>query len=288
MREIIVVGAGVIGLTSAIRLLEAGHRVRILARDFPPHTTSDVAGAIWYPYEAYPTGRVLPWAVRSLEVYGELAKLRGSGVRWITLTELYRQSAEHTWWDETALKVSRPAAASLPPGIQDARRARIPLIEIPVYMPQLVERFLAAEGKFEQVELGGRVELASLAEVVINCSGLGSRLLANDPGVFPIRGQVVRVRAPGVDSYLLEATPDALTHIFPRTQDCVLGGTVEYDNWSLEPEDSTTEAILRRTSALLPELNQAEVLESAVGLRPGRREVRLEAEKIGGSTIIHN
>ncbi len=46
MRRVIVVGAGVVGLTSAVRLLEAGHRVDVVARDLPLETTSAVAAAL--------------------------------------------------------------------------------------------------------------------------------------------------------------------------------------------------------------------------------------------------
>ena len=61
-REVIVVGCGVSGLSSGIRLLESGFDVRIVARELPPHTTSDVAAAIWYPYLAAPAERVMRWA----------------------------------------------------------------------------------------------------------------------------------------------------------------------------------------------------------------------------------
>ena len=44
-----VLGAGVVGLSTARVLQERGFHVRIYAREFPPHTTSDVAGAEWSP-----------------------------------------------------------------------------------------------------------------------------------------------------------------------------------------------------------------------------------------------
>ena len=46
------VGAGVIGMTCAVRLAEDGHRVEVLARDLPLETTSVVAAALWCPYLA--------------------------------------------------------------------------------------------------------------------------------------------------------------------------------------------------------------------------------------------
>jgi len=48
--RVIVVGAGVIGLSCAVRLAERGLEVHILARDLPLETTSAVAAAVWYPY----------------------------------------------------------------------------------------------------------------------------------------------------------------------------------------------------------------------------------------------
>ncbi len=48
--EVAVLGSGVLGLSTSARVLqERGFRVRIYAREFPPHTTSDVAGAEWSP-----------------------------------------------------------------------------------------------------------------------------------------------------------------------------------------------------------------------------------------------
>ena len=61
MSRVIVVGAGVVGLSCAIRLQEAGHHVDVLARDLPLETTSAVAAAIWYPYRAFPVERVTAW-----------------------------------------------------------------------------------------------------------------------------------------------------------------------------------------------------------------------------------
>ena len=62
MSKVIVVGAGVVGLTCAVRLLEAGHAVDVVARDLPLETTSAVAAALWYPFRAYPFERVTAWS----------------------------------------------------------------------------------------------------------------------------------------------------------------------------------------------------------------------------------
>ena len=69
MSRICVVGAGVIGLSCAVQLLEAGHRVDVVARDLPLETTSAVASALWYPYRALPQDRVTAWSRTSYAVF---------------------------------------------------------------------------------------------------------------------------------------------------------------------------------------------------------------------------
>ena len=90
MRRVIVVGAGVVGLSCAVRLLEAGHRVDVVARDLPLETTSAVAAALWYPYRALPQDRVTAWSATSYAVFERLAADERTGVRMLTGTEVLR------------------------------------------------------------------------------------------------------------------------------------------------------------------------------------------------------
>lgn len=48
-RKVMVVGCGVIGLTTGLILLREGHSVTIITKASPPDTTSNAAGAFWYP-----------------------------------------------------------------------------------------------------------------------------------------------------------------------------------------------------------------------------------------------
>jgi D-amino-acid oxidase len=57
----------------------------------------------------------------------------------------------------------------------------------------------------------------------------------------------------------------------------------------LEINPQTAQEILEKCRLLEPALSQAAILGHAVGLRPGRREVRLELEWLaGGRAVIHN
>ena len=98
MARVTVVGAGVVGLTCAVRLLEDGHRVDVLARDLPLETTSAVAAAIWYPYRALPFDRVLAWSARSYEVFVGLADVAGAGVALRGGVEVFATPQEDPWW----------------------------------------------------------------------------------------------------------------------------------------------------------------------------------------------
>ena len=88
MSRVTVLGAGVSGLTCAVRLLEEGHDVRIVARDLPPATTSAVAGAVWFPYRAAPNERTGPWARASHRRFAKLAEQGDSPVSMVEMTML--------------------------------------------------------------------------------------------------------------------------------------------------------------------------------------------------------
>src|SRR5215510_282350 len=81
VEPVVVVGAGVSGLTTAICLAEAGFDVRVWAADPPRHTTSMVAGALWGPSFQEPVAKTLAWTRRSLRDFTVLARDPRSGVR---------------------------------------------------------------------------------------------------------------------------------------------------------------------------------------------------------------
>ncbi|HXU29516.1 MAG TPA: FAD-dependent oxidoreductase, partial [Thermoanaerobaculia bacterium] len=77
---VVVLGAGVSGLSSGIELLLRGYQVEIWARDPPAATTSAVAGAVWFPFHAAPAERVGGWAKETYDRLKELAVDPESGV----------------------------------------------------------------------------------------------------------------------------------------------------------------------------------------------------------------
>lgn len=280
MGRVIVIGAGVVGLSCAVRLLEHGHHVDVLARDLPLETTSAVAAAIWYPYRAFPFERVAAWSAESYGAFAKLAADPETGVRLVEGTQLHRSPAADPWWLSAVPGLTRVTAMG-PPYV-DGWTFTTPVVEMPTYLRWLAKRIVDAGGTITRMALNG---LPDQADVVVNATGLGARLVAADPAVMPVRGQVVHVEQTGLDRWWLdEAGP---TYVVPRSKDIVVGGTDEEGEWSRTPDPETAARILDRASQLVPELARARVLRHRVGLRPARPQVRLEEEQRGSSRIVH-
>lgn len=270
MARVTVVGAGVVGLSCAVRLLEAGHRVDVLARELPLETTSAVAAAIWYPYLAEPRERVLAWSATSYDEFAALAREHPeAGVRLLPGTEAFATVGPRPWWAEAVPDLT--PAGQVPTGFQTGWSFTAPVVEMPVYLPWLRGRVEELGGTVTRLTLGG---LPDGPELVVNCSGLGGRLLGADRSVVPVRGQVAYLEQVGLDRWWLDGT--GLTYVIPRSRDIVVGGTEEPGEWNPTPDPATGQGILERARALVPQLAGARVLRHAVGLRPARPEVRLE------------
>lgn len=284
------IGCGVTGLSTAIRLQEAGLGVQIWTATLPQDSTSSVAAATWYPYKAYPEDKVLDWGSRTYEVFEELAQNPESGVYMREGVELWREPAQEPWWGSAVPSLRRCTSDELPPGYRDGYAFAQPVIEMPIYLRYLLERFTSAGGLVKQLVVNSLEEATRVARTVVNCTGLGARELVGDVRMIPIRGQIVRVRNPGLKRCLLdEGNPKGLTYIVSRSEDCILGGTAEEGRWDTEPEPEVAAAIVHRCVALEPRLSDAPVLEHKVGLRPGRPEIRLEREDLANEAFcVHN
>lgn len=163
------------------------------------------------------------------------------------------------------------------------------MVETPIYLPYLLKTFRQGEGEIQLGEVANLGELRTEASVVVNYTGLGAKELANDPTLYPIRGQLVKIsEKPGIpyvsaDS-MESATSDEATYIFPRRNDIVLGGTAVAGDFSQEWDEVLGDRLIARCKKLVPALGEVNVLEKVVGLRPGRETIRLEHD----GSVIHN
>lgn len=286
--EVVVIGCGVSGLTCGIVLQEAGYRVRIVTRAMPEDTVSAVAAAIWYPFRAFPTERVLGWGHQSFQTFQQLALQPHTGVSLVTLWELFPEPAPDPWWREAVPHFSH--LTTLPPGYVDGFELEVPLIETPIYLNYLLQRFRAGGGTIEQRAVANLDEMSERGRILINCTGLAARELIGDEQLYPIRGQIHHVKADGfIPTLIDEHNPAGLTYIIPRRDGIIVGGTAQVNDWRLELDEIDTRTIWSRAIKIVPQLAAAEPIAERVGLRPGRSTIRLEQEWLTPDChVIHN
>jgi len=285
--DVLVIGAGVSGLTTAICVAEAGLRVHVRAARPPQQTTSVAASAMVGPLIYDRDDRRRTWGeATTRELVGP------PGAPGVHLTRGLLAARPDGFLPPHADEIPgfdlcRPD--ELPSGFGTGFWATLPLVDMPVYLDYLVERLHTAGAEIEMASVESLAEAAALAPAVVNCSGLGARELAGDPDVRPVRGPKVVVENPGIDTFFMEAPigPTWVAYL-PHRDHVVLGGRAsEYDE-NLEPDPAEEAEILRACAEIEPRLAGARVLEHRVGLRPGRAEVRLEPEMIDGSLCVHN
>jgi D-amino-acid oxidase len=281
--DVIVVGAGVIGLTTGVCLAEQGLRVQLRTRSAPTSTTSAVASAMIGPIVASAED---PVGIRERIGIGEftaLADVEGAGVALRRGRLVSRQAGP------TLPGLQPCAPAELPAGFAAGFWATLPLVDMPIYLDYLVGRLTAAGGQIEQTEVRTLSEVADEAPLIANCTGLNARELVPDPSVHAVRGQQVIVDNPGLDEFFIEAPlGPAWTAYWPYPDHVVLGGTQVDDDENSKPYPTVALEILRRCAEVEPRLGQAAVRGHQVGLRPARPTVRLEIERIGDSLCVHN
>src|SRR5579859_7907462 len=187
--DVLVIGAGVVGLTTAISLAEAGLSVRIRTAALPAQTTSVAAGAVWGAVKVGPPDRVLEWGRIGLEVLTKLAAEPGTGVRMAAGREVSRAPLEPYYWTRLIADLRGCEPSELPDGFTDGWHYSAPVATMPVYLEYLRVRFERAGGTIEVAgvpALAGLAGLAGAAPVVVNCSGVGARDLVPDPAVRPV------------------------------------------------------------------------------------------------------
>lgn len=252
-KDVAVLGCGVIGLSTARVLQRRGKTVTIYARELPPETTSNVAGALWYPTSLYDARKITPdfnerfrlacrLSNREFQTYvgGEY------GVRWIE-TYTLRNDPEPVGHEPAGGAGLYPATryysdARRSFGFPYARLFNTMLIEPHTYLRALMRDFHTAGGRVVLRELKSLSEVSALPErVVFNCTGLGAKALFGDQQLTPVRGQLeMLLPQPEIDyCYLANSL-----YMFPRRDGILLGGTFEHDNQSLEPDAKTTERIV--------------------------------------------
>ncbi|XP_050563782.1 D-amino-acid oxidase [Spodoptera frugiperda] len=299
MVKIAVVGAGVNGLTCAVKIKETykDFDVVLISSEFTPNTTGDGSGGLWYPFICgeTPDDLVRKWGSETYKYLHELYRSGGHGVSLLPVYSLYRTKEKFckpTWsdivygyqvLDEQLLKdCSQLFSAEYGAG----HTFLTFVIPAPKFLAYLQERFERANGKLVRAKITSLQDpILEPYDVVVNCTGLGARWLVPDDTVVPVRGQITKVKAPWMNLVVIDEEGD--NYIIPNSETCVLGGTHQSD-YNTDVCAADTDFIMDGCKKMMPGFEKAEIVKHWVGLRPARRSIRLEPEERNGKLIIHN
>jgi len=243
-----VLGSGVMGLSTARLVQEAGFPVTIYTAAVPPDTTSNIAGGQFHPFSVFREGyqppefmgqftRALDYSWRRFQIMvGD-----DYGIRW--LPTYVETDSPDTKLLEYFPPINRMLSqAEHPFPWTSTLRYDTMYVETGRYLRQMIRDMQIAGGKFEIRKFATPADIAPLPEtLVFNCTGLGSRDLFNDQDLHPARGQLAILEPQPEVQYAFTGGPG---YMFPRPDGIILGGTFEVDEWDTNPDPATIQHII--------------------------------------------
>ncbi|XP_077587458.1 D-aspartate oxidase isoform X1 [Stigmatopora nigra] len=297
--KVAVVGGGVVGFSTAVCIAETLPHcsVTLLADKFSPETTSDGAAGILivHPFPDIALERQRHWFRDSFEHLLAIAQSQDAADAGVLLSSGYTiftdppADKKPYWWDIVlGFRYLNERELRRFPGHTFGQAFTTIKCECDTYLHWLHKRFTKAGGKVQEKKVSSLEELQADYDVIVNCSGLGSEELAGDADLYPVRGQIVKVDAPWLQLFI--RSDAGKSYIYPGSRYVTLGGTRQEGDRRLEFDPGDAEHILERCTRLEPSLCRATVLGHWVGLRPYRKNprVEMEAPQVDGRHVVHN
>ncbi|HET9365060.1 MAG TPA: glycine oxidase ThiO [Candidatus Angelobacter sp.] len=283
--DVIIVGAGIIGVSLALELRERGATVLVLDKAEPGSEASSAAAGILAAggFETPPalgplaleSARMFPEYVRKLEALsGVKTDFRQHG------TIVFQDSASTT--SEQYRKLGSDDLRRLEPSLHNPGHQAFFVQEDTVDPRLLMQAALAAAQK-SGLEIRGNTEVleirsvGSIVEVEIAgaTSPIRGKAAVNCQGAWagapvkPRKGQMLYVR-PEKKNLLQHVIHAPEVYIVPRSSGKILiGATVEDVGFDKTVAPSTIQQLLSAAARYLPELELSPIVESWAGLRPG-------------------
>jgi len=245
--HIAVLGAGVIGLSTAYELLKCGYRVSIYAHQITNETTSGVAGALWLPvgidFGETPKqlARTIDALTRSKSAFESLDWAR-YGIEELPMYEPQTSATDPALFTNGTIAPPTPIDAFPFDTLASPGRVFTTMfIHTHRFLDALRDEVLSIGGEIHPHQFQSKDELLDLDQrVLINCMALGSRSLFHDKQVYAARGVLVHLRAQDLGY----GVHDGFKYMFPRSDALILGGCFHEYDWDDEPDQEMVDEIL--------------------------------------------
>ena len=211
-KEVAVIGAGVMGLTTALRLVENGAAVTVYAKEFPAETRSARATGVWSPSsriglrDAIPDDFADRWETWARATYAAHQQFVGAAGEPVEFTPQYYLSDDTSPPSTPAtrgfvhigsrVRDLSPPSSRIDPDehpfpVPRASRWEGMVFNVASYMDRLTRDYLLRGGKMMRREFPDRATILALPEpVIVNCTGYGAKDLWGDDSLAPVRGQI--------------------------------------------------------------------------------------------------
>lgn len=264
--EAAVVGGGIMGLTTARLLQDAGWGVTIYTRDVTRHSTSNVGAGQWGPTSVFEEGVASKAFEEQYKFAARIAhhafqNLSGAdyGIRFAENYFLGNEPIEESYYlrelPELFTSVAHLEPHEHPFPVPYVERMVTMLVQPAMFLRRVRADFYRAGGKFVIRNFLNRSEVLSLKEpVIFNCTGLGAKALFGDEELMPIKGQLVFMQPDPAVDYLTIGGGSDVTYMFPRKGEILLGGSYQFDDWTTHVEADVTDRIIEDNKAIFDNL----------------------------------
>lgn len=303
LRDVILVGAGAIGLLSAVILARQGVSVTVLeageigresswagggivsplypwrysapvtalahwSQDFYPHLADELLAMTGIDPQVHVTG--LYWLDLDDEAEAlAWARQQGRALDSVAMAQVYRQVPVLGPGFERAIHMPGVANVRNPRLVRALRAALAALPNVQVHEHCPVRGFIQEWGRV----CGVLTDSGDMrAERVVLAAGAWSGELLKTLGlalpVEPVKGQMILYKC--AEDFLPSMVLAKGRYAIPRRDGHVLvGSTLEYEGFDKTPTDSALASLKASAEGLLPALADAEVVGHWAGLRPG-------------------
>lgn len=291
--DVILVGAGVIGLSLAIELRKTGRTVLLIDRAEPGREASYAAGGMLanqgdeIPQALQPladaSAAMFPeWVHELQDESGLTIDLRQYGTILFPAHAMVLQKPDSNWNAiiPARLRELEPALAALNrPAFFLSEGCVDPRTLLPACVKAARHRgvdFSSGDPVTAITTSGGAVTGVETTKTnfhtatVVNCAGAWASEISPIPiPVRPVKGQMLAVVMPS-KGFLKHVVRSPDVYLIPRSSGLLaIGATLEEAGFDKQTVPETIQRLHQSALNLLPELSSARILEAWAGLRPG-------------------